>query len=87
MVRTLQIDDVYREFILGVAGKQVLAGERLARVAPTLVPTGFSVLPGFAPADEALLFRQKAPKPWTPRLASVGADGRQTEEGGPTRFA
>jgi hypothetical protein len=37
MVRTLQIDDVYRESILGVAGKQVLTGERLARVAPTLV--------------------------------------------------
>jgi hypothetical protein len=27
------------------------------------------LLPGFAPADEALLFRQKGPKPWTPRLA------------------
>jgi hypothetical protein len=26
------------------------------------------VLPGFAPAGEALLFRQKAPKPLTPRL-------------------
>jgi hypothetical protein len=29
------------------------------------------VLPGFAPAGEALLFRQKAPKPLTPRLASL----------------
>ncbi len=28
------------------------------------------VLPGFAPAGEALLFRQKVPKPVTPRLAS-----------------
>jgi hypothetical protein len=28
------------------------------------------VLPGFAPAGEALLFRQKAPKPLTHRLAS-----------------
>ena len=27
------------------------------------------MLPGFAPAGEALLFRQKAPKPLTPRLA------------------
>jgi len=29
------------------------------------------VLPGFAPAGEALLFRQKVPKPLTPRLASL----------------
>ena len=29
------------------------------------------MLPGFAPAGEALLFRQKAPKPLTPRLASL----------------
>ncbi len=28
------------------------------------------MLPGFAPAGEVLLFRQKDPKPWTPRLAS-----------------
>ncbi|MEO6203649.1 MAG: hypothetical protein ABIP82_10610 [Nitrospirales bacterium] len=27
------------------------------------------MLPGFAPADEALLFWQKGPKPLTPRLA------------------
>ena len=27
--------------------------------------------PGFAPAGEALLFRQKDPKPLTPRLASL----------------
>ena len=36
----------------------------------TLVSTRCSVLPGFAPAGEALLLRQKAPKPVTPRLAS-----------------
>ena len=29
------------------------------------------LLPGFAPAGEALLFRQKDPKPLTPRLASL----------------
>ena len=28
------------------------------------------MLPGFGPAAEALLFRQKDPKPLTPRLAS-----------------
>ena len=38
-------------------------------VHPTHASMGFSVLPGFAPAGEALLFRQKAPKPVTPRLA------------------
>ena len=39
MVLALQLDDVYRESILGVASKQALAGERLARVSPTLVST------------------------------------------------
>ncbi|HBP89054.1 MAG TPA: hypothetical protein DD706_15310 [Nitrospiraceae bacterium] len=29
------------------------------------------MLPGFAPAGEALLFRQKVPKPLTPPLASL----------------
>ena len=70
MVLALQLDVGYREFFLGVTGKQSLAGEQLARVSPTLVATCCSVLPGFAPAGEALLFRQKAPKPLTPRLAS-----------------
>ena len=37
---------------------------------PILVPRDFLCLPGFAPAGEALLFRQKGPKPLTPRLAS-----------------
>ena len=42
-----------------------------------------SVLPGFAPADEALLFRQKDPKPLTPRLATldeVNADFRRADQ-------
>ncbi len=39
-------------------------------MSPIIVLTRFSVLPGFAPAGEALLFRQKDPKPLTPRLAS-----------------
>ena len=72
MVLAIQLDDVYRKSILG------FAGERLARVSPTLVSTCCSVWPGFAPAGEApstwlrtgLLFRQKGPKPLTPRLAS-----------------
>jgi len=71
MVLALQLYDVYRESILGFASKKALGGKRIALVNPTLVSTWFSVLPGFAPAGEALLFRQKAPKPLTPRLVSL----------------
>jgi hypothetical protein len=39
MALALQLDDVYRESILGVVSKNALAGERLARVSPTLVST------------------------------------------------
>ena len=49
--------------------ENALAGERIALISPTLVLACFPVLPGFAPAGEALLFRQKDPKPVTPRLA------------------
>jgi len=51
--------------------EKALADERIALMFPTLVWTGCSVLPGFAPAGEALLFWQKDPKPVTPRLASL----------------
>jgi hypothetical protein len=71
MVLALQLDDVYQKSISGVSSKKTLADERIARVFPTLVSTWCSVLPGFAPAGEALLFRQKAPKPVTPRLTSL----------------
>jgi len=70
MVLPLPLNDVYRESILRFASQNALAGERIALVSPTLVSTEFSVLPGFAPAGEALLFRQNFPKPLTPRLAS-----------------
>ncbi len=33
------------------------------------------LMPGFGPAAEPLLFRQKEPKPVTPRLASIRGDG------------
>jgi len=62
---------VYREFILGLARQEALAGERIAGVSLNIVSTCFSVLPGFAPAGEALLFRQNDQKPLTPRLASL----------------
>jgi len=39
MVQALQLDVGYRESFLGVAGKQALTGERLARVSPTPVST------------------------------------------------
>jgi len=78
MVLACQFGDGYRKSVLGVASQQALAGECLARASPTLVSTCCSVWPGFAPAGEApstwlrtgLLFRQKASKPVTPRLAS-----------------
>ena len=54
MVLALQLYDVYRESILGFASKKALGGKRIAIVNPTLVSTWFSVLPGFAPAGEAL---------------------------------
>jgi hypothetical protein len=47
-----------------------------------------SVLPGFAPAGEALLFRQKGPKPMTPRLASIDrmdANLRRTDQLAPLK--
>ena len=71
MILALQLYEVYRESILGFANKKALGGKRIALVNPALVSTWFSVLPGFAPAGEALLFRQKSPKPLTPRLISL----------------
>ncbi|GJL66037.1 MAG: hypothetical protein NPIRA05_10080 [Nitrospirales bacterium] len=50
--------------------EKALAGEGMALISQSLELTYVSVLPGFAPAGEDLLFRQKAPKPSTPRLAS-----------------
>jgi len=37
MVLTLQLDDVYRESILGFGSKKALTDERIALVYPTLV--------------------------------------------------
>ena len=39
MVLALQLDDVYRESILGFASNKALAGEHIALVYPTLVST------------------------------------------------
>ncbi len=69
MVLALQLYDVYGKSTLRFASQQALASTRVALVSPTLASQWFSVLPGFAPAGEALLFRQKAPKLLTPRLA------------------
>jgi len=44
-------------------------------------------MPGFAPADEVLLFRQKDPKPLTPRPASPDWADAGYGEGEPTRCA
>jgi hypothetical protein len=69
MVLVLQLYDVYRGSILGFARAKVLAVEQIALAPPIIVSTEFSVLPGFAPAGEALLFWQKDPKPLTSHLA------------------
>jgi hypothetical protein len=47
--------------------------EHGARVEPTVVSKWLLVLPGFAPAGEVLLFRQKDPKPWWPWRGPSGA--------------
>ena len=76
MFLALQLYDVYRESILGFTSKKALEGEHITLVPPTLVSTGFSVLPGFAPAGELVAWgvpkgatfvvEQKDPKPLTP---------------------
>jgi len=80
MVLALQHYDVFRESILWFARYKALVGEYVALVSPTLVSQCLSVLPGFGPAAEALLVRQKDPIKvalfethqalLTPRLAS-----------------
>ena len=40
-----------------------------------------------SPDDEVLLFRQKDPKPWTPRLASLKRRDANFLKSGPTRRA
>ena len=44
-------------------------------------------LPGFGPAAEVLLVRQKDPKPSDAPSGLMRGDGRQLSEGGPTRLA
>ncbi len=45
------------------------------------------ILPDFGLAAEVLLFRQKGPKPVTPRPNSLMWDERMAQEGGLTRSA
>ncbi len=44
-------------------------------------------LPGFVPETEALLFRQKDPKPLMPRLVSFSGSGAERRRSVPTRSA
>src|SRR5680860_1119618 len=44
-------------------------------------------MPGFVPAAEVLLFRQKDRKPSDAPSGLMSGDGRQLSEGGPTRFS
>ena len=68
MVLALQLYNVYRESILGFSSKKRWQVNAL-QLCPQLSCQRDFVLPGFAPAGEALLFWQKDPKPLTPHLA------------------
>ena len=47
-----------------------------------MVSMSFLEMPGFAPANEVLLFRQKDPKPWWPWRGPSGALRRVADSGG-----
>ncbi len=49
-----------------VGQRSTVALEHFSLVPPLSSSKGYGVMPGFAPAGEALLFRQKAPKPCWP---------------------
>jgi len=97
MVLALQLYDVYGKSTLSFARHQALASTRIALVSPTLASQWFSVLPGFAPAGEVAPWRvpksatvvveAKGPKTIDAPSGLIGGDGRQLEEGGPTRSA
>jgi hypothetical protein len=78
-------DCFYWESILEFLNvQQLLAGVTCLPRSLTTVPKRFSMLPGFAPAGEQLLFGQKWPKPLTLRLATLdGSDAGL--KSGPTR--
>ncbi|MEO8324840.1 MAG: hypothetical protein ABI618_03260 [Nitrospirota bacterium] len=59
MVLALQLYDACRESLLGIASQNALGGECMTLRASPQESKGFSVLPGFGPAAEPLLFRQK----------------------------
>ena len=65
----------------------MLAGEPMASVPLTFVSMRFSVLPGFSPAGDDPLFRQKAPKPFPPSSARLNRADAGNGKGGPTRQA
>ena len=78
-------DRCYRESILNFLNiQQLLAGVKFLPRSLATAFKWFSMLPGFAPAGEPLLFRQKWPKPLTPSLATLdGSDAGL--KSGPTR--
>ncbi len=63
----------------------VLGIQMLRTVSSTLVSMCFSVLPGFAPAGEALLFWQKDPKPFSP--SSAAFNRADADHGGADQLA
>jgi hypothetical protein len=84
MVLALQLDNVYREFILWRA-KKTRWQVRTSHLCTELSCQHDFPLPGFAPAGEALFFREKGPKPVTPRLALLRR--RTMEDEGSPGFA
>ena len=69
------IPDIFnRESILLFPGHLLVVGiwSRLHLFSQRQRPSGYLLLPGFAPAAEVLLFRQKDPKPCWPWCGSSG---------------
>jgi hypothetical protein len=64
MVLPFQLDDVYRESILGHIRKKARIDSQIARMQLTLESTICSVLPGFASAGEGLLDASREAQPF-----------------------
>ena len=86
IVLTLQLDDGYRKFLLGVVRKNV------GRLTPrTCVPNSrvnvMFCVAGFRPGRRGPFVSAKGPKTIDAPSGLIGVDGRQPQEGGPTRSA
>jgi hypothetical protein len=71
----------------GLPVKKTLAGERIARVSPNSRINVIFCVAGFRPGRRGPFVSAKGPKTIDAPSGLIGADGRQPEEGGPTRSA